>query len=289
MKENFWNNYSEESILPTNDLMFKTIFWNKEYPNILIDFINSILKREDPIKSVELVNTEMDNKFIGEHGIRLDLVATTSTGEILNVEMQKKNNDDMYKRSLFYWAKIYSSQLKQIQYYKDLHPVIAINILDFNLFKDTRCSRNFILKDEKTNEEYSSRMLDIYFVELNKRKYMDQNDELWAWTEFLKAPNSCHLDSIQNEVESIANAKYIFNKTSANSLEREKIRLLEKTQMDNLSAIHYAKEEGLAEGLEKGEHKKAIETAKNLLAIGLSIDQISKATGLSIDEIKLLI
>ena len=26
MKENFWNNYNDESILPTNDLMFKTIF-----------------------------------------------------------------------------------------------------------------------------------------------------------------------------------------------------------------------------------------------------------------------
>ena len=49
--------YNDESILPTNDLMFKTIFWNKDYPDILISFINSILKRKDPIKSVELVNT----------------------------------------------------------------------------------------------------------------------------------------------------------------------------------------------------------------------------------------
>ena len=112
---------------------------------------------------------------------------------------------------------------------------------------------------------------------------------LWAWTEFLKAPNSCHLDSIQNEVESIANAKYIFNKTSANSVEREKIRLLEKTQMDNLSAIDYAMTKGKEEGLAEGEYRAKIETAKNLLAIGLSIDQISKATGLNIDEVKLLI
>ena len=30
----------------------------------------------------------------------------------------------------------------------------------------------------------------MHFVELNKKKYMDQNDKLLAWAEFLKAPNS---------------------------------------------------------------------------------------------------
>ena len=46
-----------ETILPTNDLMFKKIFWNKDYPNILISFINAILKRQDPITSVNLIST----------------------------------------------------------------------------------------------------------------------------------------------------------------------------------------------------------------------------------------
>ena len=55
--------------------------------------------------------------------------------------------------------------------------------------------------------------------------------------------------------------------------------------MDNLSAIDYAKEEGLAEG----KHKKAIETAKKMLANGLSIGIVVKYTGLSIEEIKELI
>ena len=114
---------------------------NKEHPNILISFINSILKRKDPITSVELISTEMDDEFVGEHGIRLDLVGKTSEGEILNIEMQKKNNDDMYKRSLFYWAKLYYSQLHKGQRYNVLCPVVTINILDFNLFKDNDCNR----------------------------------------------------------------------------------------------------------------------------------------------------
>ena len=46
--------------------------------------------------------------------------------------------------------------------------------------------------------------------------------------------------------------------------------------------------EGVSDGISQGEHQKAIETAKNLLAMKLSVEDISKATGLSIEEIKLI-
>ena len=62
------------------------------------------MKRSDPITSVELLNTEKNNEFVGEHGIRLDLAARTSDGELLNIvlpeqiyslesNMQKKHED----------------------------------------------------------------------------------------------------------------------------------------------------------------------------------------------------
>lgn len=285
--DNFLYNYDLETILPTNDLMFKKIFWNKEHPNILISFINAVLKRKDPIISVDLISTEIDSQFLIDHGIRLDLLGKTSTGEVLNIEMQKKNNDDMYKRTLYYWARLYSSQLNKGKEYKTLKPVITINILDFILFDDKRCHRNYILKDEKTNE-VGDRMLDIHFVELKKRVYMDQNDDLWAWAEFLKAPNSKNLDEKKEEIKSIRDAQNVYDIAVADPVEREKIRLLDKTQRDNLSSnkadLERAKDEGLAEG----EHKKAIETARKMLSKGSDIDFISECTGLSIDEIKKL-
>ena len=42
------------------------------------------------------------------------------------------------------------------------------------------------------------------------------------------------------------------------------------------------------EGISLGAQQKAIETAKNLLSIGLSQKQISQVTGLSIEEIEKL-
>ena len=45
-------------------------------------------------------------------------------------------------------------------------------------------------------------------------------------------------------------------------------------------------EEGIAEGMEKGMNQKALEIAKNMLAMGLSAEQVAKATQLSLEIIK---
>ena len=46
--------------------------------------------------------------------------------------------------------------------------------------------------------------------------------------------------------------------------------------------------QGISQGISQGEHQKAIETAKNLLAMGISIEQVAQGTGLPIDEIQRL-
>ena len=45
---------------------------------------------------------------------------------------------------------------------------------------------------------------------------------------------------------------------------------------------------GLAEGEVRGSRQKALETARNLLVIGLSVENIAKATGLSQKEVEKL-
>ena len=44
--------------------------------------------------------------------------------------------------------------------------------------------------------------------------------------------------------------------------------------------------QGIAQGISQGEHQAKIETAKNLLAMKLSVENISKATGLSLETIE---
>ena len=86
--------------------------------------------------------------------------------------------------------------------------------------------------------------------------------------------------------------------SQANLTEEERWRLEEdwKNYNDFFNTLDFAKEEGRAEGLEKGraeglekgrsEEKSQI--AKNLKAMGLSLEAIRQATGLSTEEIEKL-
>ena len=52
--------------------------------------------------------------------------------------------------------------------------------------------------------------------------------------------------------------------------------------------LHQSKEDGIAEGIAKGEKKKAREMARGLRDDGVSLEIISRRSGLSIEEIKAL-
>ena len=53
-----------------------------------------------------------------------------------------------------------------------------------------------------------------------------------------------------------------------------------------LRGIEKGIEKGIEEGIEKGIEKGKIEVARNLLSLGLDIDKIVKATGVSEEDIK---
>ena len=63
---------------------------------------------------------------------------------------------------------------------------------------------------------------------------------------------------------------------------------VERTLIDDSyqKGMEKGKEEGIAEGMEKGMNQKALEIAKNMLEMGLSAEQVAKATQLSLEIIK---
>jgi len=54
------------------------------------------------------------------------------------------------------------------------------------------------------------------------------------------------------------------------------------------TALEKGREEGLAKGMEKGMEKEKIATARRLLSMGLSEEQVSTATELPLEEIQKL-
>ena len=117
-------------------------------------------------------------------------------------------------------------------------------------------------------------------------------DIFTAWIEFIKNPISSNLKQMEMTVEEIREAKEELFRISSNEKERMLYEDRKASLLDKVSALENAElkglQKGLQQGIEKGLEKGKRETAKNLLNEGLDIHLISKVTGLSIDEIKIL-
>lgn len=91
---------------PKNDFVFKLIFGDEKNKDILIDFLNSILKTpQSELADIELINTELLREFAEDRKGILDVRAKTKAGEQIDIEIQVLYTDYMAERTLFYWSK----------------------------------------------------------------------------------------------------------------------------------------------------------------------------------------
>ena len=269
---------------PKMDFVFKNIFGSEKHPNILISFLNATLKPKDLITEVEIKNTDLNKGYIEDKFSRLDVKATTSNNEIINIEIQLKNEYNMIKRSLYYWSKLYSEQLNEGEDYSVLKRTICINILNFKYLKTRKFHSGYRLKEIYSNEELTN-VAEIHFIEIPKlEEGSDEKDMLVAWIEFLKNPESEKVRSLEMSVEEIREAKDELIKMSNDDTQRELYEMRAKTLRDKISALNEAERKGI----KKGEKNKAIEIAKSLINLGLDKEAISKSTGLDLGEIEKL-
>lgn len=273
---------------PKMDFVFKNIFGSEKHPNILISFLNATLKPKDLITEVEIKNTDLNKGYIEDKFSRLDVKATTSNNEIINIEIQLKNEYNMIKRSLYYWSKLYSEQLNEGEDYSLLKRTICINILNFKYLKTRMFHSVYRMKEIHTNEELSD-IQEIHFIEIPKLEDgSDEKDMLVAWIEFLKNPESEKVRSLEMSVDEIREAKDELIKMSNDDTQRELYEMRAKTLRDKISALNEAERKGIKKGREEGEKNKAIEIAKSLIDLGLDKEAISKSTGLDLCEIEKL-
>ena len=138
---------------------------------------------------------------------------------------------------------------------------------------------------------------------------MDYYDKIWYSKnedEIKKNQYMIMLDLDKKELKSMPKDKivdkYITNVTIVNDdpeFQKYMSEEEDKKKIQN-SLLSEAKEEGISQGIEqgytsgindgiyKGENKKSIEIAKNMLNKNMSIEDISDITGLSIEEINKL-
>ena len=152
------------------DYAFKQLFGNEKNKDITIVFLNAMLKRTGPDSIIDVIfsDKEIGGEYEEDKESRLDILVETNAGEKINVEIQLLNQFDMVKRSMYYWARVYSQSLQKGQGYRNLPRVITINIINFNLFKQTELFHTTYHLYEDTEKTLLTDVMELHLIEFPK-------------------------------------------------------------------------------------------------------------------------
>lgn len=253
------------------DIIFKKIF--TENDDMLHSFVASMLDIPyESISEIKITNPELPPETFSGKFSRLDLSLKVDH-RLVNIEIQVKNEPDYRDRTLFYWAKLYSSELKSGEDYSELKQTITINIVNFNMFsgKDYHTEVAAVIKN--TGEVFSDKF-SMHFFELKKvGKKPDPSNVRELWLQFINADSEEEFEMIsQTDIPIMKKAVQFIYDISEDTKVREIARLREKAMHDEASALKNAKEEGRAEGRE--EERNA--TIQKMKALGFTDEQISE-------------
>ena len=194
-------------INPKIDLVFKKLFGTEKNIKLLKSLANSILPADEQIVTLELKNPYNPSDYISGKISYLDIKAKDEKDRWYDIEMQVAPYDFFGMRLLYYWSRMYGSQLKSGETYDKLRKTIVISLIDFNYFKDPKDKKRFHrrigLCDLDTNEIYEQTDgLELIFVELKKfkKKLPEIHSTLERWITFMNKAHEYSKDNLPPEL-----------------------------------------------------------------------------------------
>ena len=272
-----------------NDRAFKEVFLKPDNSDLLKALLEFILKIK--IDKLEIKKTELLSGNVNVKDKRVDAIVHTGNKKI-EIEINSQNKDYLHTRSTAYICNIYQSNASVGDTYNEDTDIIQVN-LTWGLGRNNEEMKIYKIMNEK-GELYVKNFI-IY--EIN----MDYYDKIWYSKneeEIKKNQYMIMLDLDKKELKNMPKDKivdkYITNVTIVNDdpeFQKYMSEEEDKRKIQN-SLLSEAKENGYTSGINdgifKGENKKSIEIAKNMLKKNMSIEDISDITGLSIEEINKL-
>ena len=280
---------------PLNDYLFKFIFGREERKRITLSFLNAVLNREgeDALMDITFIDREFDPQFADDKQSQLDIYGIASDGSQINIEVQLVNLYNMQKRTLYYWARMYQTLHKGMEY-QDLNPSITINLLNFQLLPQEIPHNMYgiyaIVSGHRLTED-----LEIHFLEIPKFKLKSVKEmkRLEKWLAYfsnkLNERETEELAMSETAINEASQAEHVFMQRD---VERWQYEQREKAMRDYISAMSTSRREGLRQGLEEGwregRREGMLEMARSLLALNVPVDVIEKSSGLTHAEIRAL-
>lgn len=272
-------------INPYTDFGFKKIFGEEASKPLLMDFLNAILPAHHQIAHLNFKNTEQLGSSDDERKAVYDIYCENEHGEKFIVELQKVKQKFFKERTLFYTTRPIQEQAEKGHWDYTLKAVYCIAILDFTFDDDEdepQCHEvmHTVQLKNQNNKVFYDKLTFIYFEMPNFTKQEHElSNQLDKWLFFIK-----HLEELQH-IPLIFRNNHIFDHAfetaelaKFNPHERSKYENSLKQYRDLFAVTQTAQEQGRLEG--------KLDVAVNLYQMGLSLQQIQQATGLSIEEIQ---
>ncbi|MEM6338779.1 MAG: Rpn family recombination-promoting nuclease/putative transposase [Pseudomonadota bacterium] len=303
------------NITPKVDIVFKKLFGVEENKDLLISLINSIVSEEDQVEDIKLLNPYNLQDYPIEKLSILDIKAKSKSGERYNIEIQIRDAKNYSKRALYNWAGLYKEQLKRGDGYEELKKAIGIHILNFVSIPGTDKYHNKFNMKNQDNEAVYFKEIELHTIELKKfaenktGQKLSEDEEvnlflgkiktsLDRWVAFLSRCDLLESDKFPSSLKNpeLEKALSVLNVMSFDEKEREIYEGHLRWLRDEADAVLKAEEKGEKRGMEKGRAEgKAEGKAEGradlinaMLKNGMTKEQVSTATGLSISEIEKL-
>lgn len=278
----------ERYISLLTDFGFKRIFGTAPNKELLIDFLNSMFDGEQVVKDVTYLNSEHVGDVHSDRKAIFDVYCENEKGEKFIVEMQNASQQYFKDRSLYYATfPIREQAQKGAEWNYELKHVYVVALLNYNMsepaFAKDTINHDVGLLDKQTHRVFNDK-LTFKYVEISKfdKRIEELKTNYDKWLFVLQ--NLSRLNSQPKYLQTAVFTR-LFKQAEIAGFTRTELREYEdslKAFRDLRNTLDNAKQEGRAEG----EKDKAIEIAKNLLEMGMPIDAIMKATGLSSEEVR---
>ena len=212
--------------------------------------------------------------YYSTHGVRLDVYVENST-TVFDVEIQTTPVAALGKRMRYYQSMIDIDHLTQGNPYDVLKESYVLFLCKKVPYKEKRS----VYKFERTSEGISAGD-NSHWIVYNLEQSKEESDaSLRAFMEYVGSGNSTENDAL---VERIA---HTVEKLKRNELFRDEYRAMNLHDYDKLSQ---GRAQGRKEGIALGRQEGILMTARGLIEIGLSLEQITKVTGLSLEQVTAL-
>ena len=288
----------------TNDYAFKRFLGAEENKPILQDLLQCILEySSEEIAGLELMDKELTKEEFSDKSGILDVKLKLTSGTVIDIEIQASWNASFVKRTLFYWAKMYTADFKAGASYDSLHKCITINIMADGFRLNEAIHSEYVLQEKRVHTLLTD-VVEIHFLDLQAAKRVKADEEgseqkqLINWLQFIGTSDKEERAVLAKRSPILQMLNEQIDVVSLSPVERKlyESRMKLKSDIATISEEQFnagrqeGKTLGIVEGktlgIAEGSRQKALETAKNLLQFGLSVENIAKATGLSQAEVR---